>query len=56
MLAPSSEDELKCVYDAMGSSSPFGFFYSGGEICPVMGEDGKTQNRFHNFTFSVCIL
>ena len=30
--------------------------YSGGEICPVYDENGKTTNRFHNFSFVVCIF
>ena len=30
--------------------------YSGGEICPVYDENGKATNRFHNFSFAVCIF
>jgi hypothetical protein len=30
--------------------------YSGGEICPVYSENGEPVNRFHNFTFTVCIF
>lgn len=30
--------------------------YSGGEICPVYDESGKIANRFHNFSFAVCVF
>ena len=30
------------------------FAYSGGEICPVLGSDGKLKNYFHNFTIVMC--
>ncbi len=35
---------------------PFLYSYSGGEICPVTGEAGSLQNRFHNITFVACLL
>jgi len=41
---------------ATGSVMPYKAGYSGGEICPVRDESGVLQNRFHNFTFSACIL
>ncbi len=30
--------------------------YSRGEVCPVYLPSGKIENRFHNFTFSVCMF
>ncbi len=30
--------------------------YARGEICPVCLPSGKIENRFHNFTFSVCMF
>jgi hypothetical protein len=35
---------------------PYLLFYSGGEVCPVYDSGGKTMNRFHNFTFTVCLF
>jgi hypothetical protein len=54
MLAPNSEDEVKLVADSVGGKVPYALAYSGGEICPVYDEYGKTHNHFHNFTFIAC--
>jgi hypothetical protein len=34
----------------------FSLSYSGGEICPVIGEDGKLVNALHNYTLITCSL
>ncbi len=35
---------------------PYHQVYSRGEICPAMLADGTLQNRFHNFSFTLCML
>lgn len=57
MLAPEQEAELQLINEKLtGIGKPFMMGYSGGEICPMMGADGKLHNRFHNYTFCACIL
>ena len=57
MLAPDQESELRLIEERLANSgSPFMMGYSGGEICPMLGADGKLHNRFHNYTFCACIL
>lgn len=57
MLAPDQEHELQLIKDTLAKSgAPFAMGYSGGEICPMPGPDGTLHNRFHNYTFSACIL
>jgi len=57
MLAPEQEAELELIdHKLAGSGKPFMMGYSGGEICPMVGPDGKLHNRFHNYTFCACIL
>jgi hypothetical protein len=57
MLAPDQEGELRLIEERMAESGgPFMMGYSGGEICPMPGQDGKLYNRFHNYTFCACIL
>jgi hypothetical protein len=57
MLAPNQDSELRLIEEKMRDrANPVMMGYSGGEICPVRGEDGKPRNRFHNYTFCACIL
>ncbi len=57
MLSPNQEDELKLICNRMTESGlPFAMAYSGGEICPMLGADGKLHNRFHNYSFSACVF
>ena len=57
MLAPDQESELRLITEKLKEDGqPFMMGYSGGEICPVPGNDGKLHNRFHNYTFCACIL
>jgi len=57
MLAPDQEKELRMISEKLdGNSQPFMMGYSGGEICPMIGKDGKSHNRFHNYTFCACVL
>ncbi|MDR2550410.1 MAG: FIST C-terminal domain-containing protein [Desulfobulbus sp.] len=57
MLAPDQEKELRLIKEKLAASGkPFMMGYSGGEICPMPGPDGKFRNRFHNYTFCACLL
>jgi hypothetical protein len=57
MLAPDQESELRLIKEKLtASGKPFMMGYSGGEICPMPGPDGKPHNRFHNYTFCACVL
>jgi len=57
MLSPDQESELRLIKESLtGKGSPFMMGYSGGEICPMRGADGKLYNRFHNYTFCACVL
>ena len=57
MLAPDQESELRLIKEQLcNDGRPFMMGYSGGEICPMRGPDGKYHNRFHNYSFCACIL
>ncbi len=57
MLSPNQEDELKLICERMTEAGrPFTMAYSGGEICPMPDANGKLRNRFHNYSFSACVL
>ena len=57
MLAPKHSAEIDIIASQLKNSKlPYMMGYSGGEICPVRDENGVLQNRFHNYTFSACVL
>ena len=57
MLSPDQEAELRMIDEKLAQTGkPFAMGYSGGEICPVPGPDGKLHNQFHNYTFCACVL
>ncbi len=57
MLSPNQEEELKLIHSRFNEGGlPFAMAYSGGEICPVPDARGKLHNRFHNYSFSACVL
>jgi hypothetical protein len=57
MLSPDQESELRLIEEKLANTGkPFMMGYSGGEICPIPGDDGRTQNRFHNYTFCACVI
>lgn len=57
MLAPNQERELRLIKETLSNGAePFAMGYSGGEICPMRGPDGRYRNRFHNYSFCACIL
>lgn len=42
--------------EALLDGTPYFFSYSGGELCPIHGADGRDLNRFHNGTIIACLL
>lgn len=56
ILAADATAELDRVDEVVNHDIPYHVSYSGGEICPVYTADGKTVNRFHNFTYVICLL
>lgn len=57
MLSPDQESELRMIMEQLADTGkPFSMGYSGGEISPMLGADGKLHNRFHNYTFCACVL
>ena len=58
MLEPNQLDEMRTVASKLegGAAMPFMGGYSGGEICPMRDGGGALRNRFHNFTFTACVL
>ncbi|MDR0896347.1 MAG: FIST C-terminal domain-containing protein [Oscillospiraceae bacterium] len=55
-LGMDTEAEMRKVQDCIGDAAPYQFTYSGGEVCPVYGQDGRLVNRFHNATFITCVF
>jgi hypothetical protein len=51
-----SLEEMKKISDALSGGIPWHMTYSGGEIAPVSGPDGKLVNRSHNDTIVMCLL
>ena len=57
MLSPDQDAELRLIEDKLTSTGkPFAMGYSGGEISPIIGPDGKQSNQFHNYTFCACVF
>jgi hypothetical protein len=56
MLGPNADDEMKKVFELIGEKYPYQLCYAGGEICPLLDEEGKPVNHFHNFSFVLCVL
>lgn len=48
--------EMEAIHENISKRIPYQMAYSGGEICPVYGRDGKPVNRFHNDTIVACLL
>jgi hypothetical protein len=47
--------EMDKAREILGDT-PFHLSYSGTELCPMTGKDGKTANRSHNDTIVICVL
>lgn len=57
MLSPDQQAELRLIEEKLAKTGkPFMMGYSGGEISPMPGADGKLRNRFHNYTFCACVM
>ncbi|MDR3302687.1 MAG: FIST C-terminal domain-containing protein [Spirochaetaceae bacterium] len=56
MLGQNADDEMKKVFELIGDRYPYQLCYAGGEICPLLDEQGKPVNRFHNYSFILCVL
>jgi hypothetical protein len=56
ILGPNANDEMKKVFELIGDKYPYQLSYAGGEICPLLDEQGKPVNHFHNFSFILCVL
>ena len=56
VLGSDALAEIKTVANELNGSLPYMMAYSGGEICPIYTDDGKSLNRFHNFTLVVCVF
>jgi hypothetical protein len=46
--------EIRRLQASIDVNVPYLFFYSGGEICPILSGEGKMVNRFHNVTMISC--
>ena len=55
-LGADSQAELSQVRQALRSDIPFMMSYSGGEMTPTVISGERVVNRFHNFSFIVCLL
>ncbi|MDR0929157.1 MAG: FIST C-terminal domain-containing protein [Oscillospiraceae bacterium] len=55
-LGMESDAEMRKVQKSIDGAAPYQFTYSGGEVCPVYGPDGRLVNRFHNATFVACVF
>ncbi|MDR1021338.1 MAG: FIST C-terminal domain-containing protein [Synergistaceae bacterium] len=56
MLGSDPGLEMRSAAELVGSKAPCHIAYAGGEICPVYGREGRTFNRFHNFSYVACVF
>ena len=47
---------FKVIQAKVDGVIPYQVFYSGGEICPIYGSNGKLYNRYHSFTCIACVF
>jgi hypothetical protein len=55
MLGINGDEEMKKVVSLINGKYPYHIIYAGGEICPMEADD-RYRNRYHNCTFTVCVL
>jgi hypothetical protein len=55
LLGSESLDEIHMVREATGGL-PFLMAYAGGEICPLLRDDGSVFNHFQNGAFVMCAI
>jgi hypothetical protein len=46
--------EFNLFKSELGDLQPYILYYSGGEFCPVLEDDGETVNKFHNMVLASC--
>ncbi|MDR0831829.1 MAG: FIST C-terminal domain-containing protein [Bacillales bacterium] len=51
-----NKEEFNSLKKEIGNQVNFLFSYSGGEICPVIREDGKLINHIHNYSLVILSL
>jgi hypothetical protein len=56
VLDANTTAEMEKVRECIGRQKKYQFCYSGGEVCPVQTERGELVNRFHNCTFTACLI
>ncbi|MDR3123551.1 MAG: FIST C-terminal domain-containing protein [Treponema sp.] len=57
VILSNPRDEMEAIQEDMRDSNlPYLFIYSGGEVCPVVGEKGGMTNQYHNYTIVSCGL
>lgn len=56
LLAWEETAEIELVEKLLGGVFPYLFCYSGGEVCPVVSDNGKKVNRFFNNTLTACVF
>ncbi|MDR2503088.1 MAG: FIST C-terminal domain-containing protein [Deltaproteobacteria bacterium] len=55
-LGETPLEEAQKIHEHAGDALPYQLCYAGGEFCPVYNSAGEVVNRFHNFTFTACLL
>jgi hypothetical protein len=55
LLGSESLDEVHMVRETIGDL-PFLMAYAGGEICPLIRNDGSSLNHFQNGAFIICLI
>lgn len=57
VIGADSMRELTMAKELLAANTPFMASYAGGEIAPTSVDAGnKAENRFHNYSFIVCLL
>jgi len=57
VLGVNEDDaELQIAKDTINQEIPFMLGYSGGEICPVINNQGLMKNRFHNYSMVILVI
>jgi hypothetical protein len=46
--------EFNLFKSELGDLQPYVIYYSGGEFCPMLEDDGETINKFHNMVLASC--
>ena len=55
-LTDRQKEEIEAINEQVGGNITYQMAYAGGEICPIPDASGKLTNKFHNFSFIICIF